>query len=239
MAVNNIIIDLITFSQMKSITLSKGKRQILELLRSADRPMTPAEIADRLKLKYGTVRNYVRELEQSGKIRKLGHGQYIYEENGEPGPKESAASVNTTAKDRSLVRVALIHPRAGAGNGEIPYDEGAVEDYLALDARVLRGELGFLPSRLVAMRVTGDSMEPTLRPGDVVIVAFGTDVLIQGALYLIRWEEGLMVKRLKSWDRKRIVFRSDNPSYDDLVVPQQEDVNAEILGRIVYIKRYA
>jgi len=64
-------------------------------------------------------------------------------------------------------------------------------------------------------------------------------VLIQGALYLIRWEEGLMVKRLKHWDRKRIVFRSDNPAYDELIVPQQEDVNAEILGRIVYIKRYA
>ena len=218
------------------MTLSKGKRQILELLRSADRPMTPAEIADRLKLKYGTVRNYVRELEQSGKIRKLGHGQYIYEENGEPGPKESAPKKEEW---ENLVRVPLVAPRVGAGHPREVFSE-QVDRFLIYSADLIRMEIGFVPSQLVAFRISGDSMEPTLRPGDVVIVAMHHVDLIEGSVYLIQVGDGLMIKRLIRLERHHLVFGSDNPRYDKLIL-QRDDHNQEevrILGRVIKVEKF-
>ena len=92
----------------------------------------------------------------------------------------------------------------------------------------------FLPD-IAAIKVTGDSMEPTISKGAYVgVVPLGED-LIEGGIYLVsRPPVGVLVKRVRLGKEGNILLYSDNPRYEPQELPFEgyEDV---IIGKVVWV----
>lgn len=68
----------------------------------------------------------------------------------------------------------------------------------------------YIPDRLVAIRVRGESMEPSLYEDDVVIVNTGDTKPVDGGVYAVNYEGEAVVKRM-SRDIGEWWLTSDNP----------------------------
>lgn len=108
---------------------------------------------------------------------------------------------------------------AGPGEELEPYDESA--GLICLPEGEARGDLR-------ALRVRGDSMEPTLRPGDIVVCDLGG--WRGDGLYVLRDNESAYVKRVRRV-REGLEVMSDNPAYASWSCPLEELV---MVGRVCY-----
>ena len=117
-------------------------------------------------------------------------------------------------------------PRLAVGASAGPGAHAGEEETfgtLRFTARWLRS-LGLRPDALSAISVTGDSMEPTLRHGDEILVDRDWQPLRDG-IHVVRLDDAVLVKRLEPVGAGRIALLSDNPAYrviecglDDVVV---------------------
>jgi phage repressor protein C with HTH and peptisase S24 domain len=94
-------------------------------------------------------------------------------------------------------------------------------------------------SQLGAITVAGDSMEPTLRQGDLVLVDSSQNrPQQQDGVYVIRTEGGLQVKRLQAEVSGGLVtMLSDNKAYEPQRHLKPEDVH--VLGRVIWLGRHS
>lgn len=83
---------------------------------------------------------------------------------------------------------------------------------------------------LSVIEVEGDSMEPTLRDGDEILVDRGPRPLRAG-VHVVRLDDVLLVKRLESGPGGTIRVISDNPAYPRVERPAAE---VTVLGRVVW-----
>ena len=91
-------------------------------------------------------------------------------------------------------------------------------------------EQGLESSKLSAVRVIGDSMEPLLREGDDLLVDMSGKPFRDG-IYVVRLDEGLLVKRVTSQGGGRFSLLSQNLSYPPLSVQADE---IDLVGRVVW-----
>lgn len=139
-------------------------------------------------------------------------------------------------RNADRVRVPRLEVRASAGPGATPDSEHAAAAF-EFDQTWLRSATGSPAAALSAIRVTGDSMLPTLADGDEIFVdrAAATEPLRDG-IYVLRIDDALMVKRLAIDPAgRRITVRSDNPAY-----PPWTDVDPAaiaVVGRVVWVGR--
>ena len=83
------------------------------------------------------------------------------------------------------------------------------------------------------LRLTFDSMEPTLKPGDVVLVHFRPDVdpeLVQGKICACLLDGQATLKRVSvdyQDGRKTIVLRGDNPAISPIIVDSSRDFSIQ------------
>ncbi|MEJ2458882.1 MAG: S24 family peptidase, partial [Novosphingobium sp.] len=104
-------------------------------------------------------------------------------------PKDKYHSV----EEGNWVDVPRLTVGASAGQGAFPGAEEAF-DALRFSVRWLRA-MGLQADALSTIAVTGDSMEPTLRDGDEILVDRRVGTLRDG-IHVVRLEENLLVKRL-------------------------------------------
>lgn len=85
--------------------------------------------------------------------------------------------------------------------------------------------------KLLAIRVEGDSMQPTLHSGDILLVDTSSRRIQDGQLFVLRDQCNLLIKRLQPALGGRVRVISDNPRYPEQLVYSQE---LEILGRVIW-----
>lgn len=100
---------------------------------------------------------------------------------------------------------------------------------------------GLLEAVLSEARVTGRSMEPELRDGDMVLVNHSPSDFIGGDIYALRQGEDLLVKYLQKLPGDRIQVISENtnnfPTY--VIEPSEfESGECEIIGRVEHQGRH-
>ncbi len=117
---------------------------------------------------------------------------------------------------------------ASAGPGTIAADPAPI-DRLRFSARWLRQQ-GLDPAMLSVIEVEGDSMEPTLRDGDEILVDRSQRPLRAG-LHVIRLDDVLLVKRLEPGPVGMLRVISDNPAYARMERPVGD---VSVLGRVVW-----
>lgn len=117
---------------------------------------------------------------------------------------------------------------ASAGPGVLAADEAAIGT-IRFQTGWLRQQ-GLDPARLSAIAVAGDSMEPTLRDGDEILVDRGQSALRDGVL-VVRLDEVLFVKRVALGRPGTVTLVSDNPVYRPIEVAPGD---VEVIGRVVW-----
>ncbi|MEM4988813.1 S24 family peptidase [Collimonas sp. H4R21] len=95
---------------------------------------------------------------------------------------------------------------------------------------------GYIPEKLIALGVKGESMEPTMSDGDTVVVNTGDIALKDGETYAINYDGEDIIKRLVK-DYGRWFLVSDNP--DQKRYHRQECTGATciVVGRVIVLQR--
>jgi len=91
---------------------------------------------------------------------------------------------------------------------------------------------------LAAIKVGGDSMEPTITKGSIVVVDLSDKVQAEGKVFVVNTPSSgidiASIKRIQKWE-KGFVLLSDNPSYPPVLSPL--DWYRLCVGRVVWMWR--
>lgn len=111
--------------------------------------------------------------------------------------------------DPRFVQIKMVTLRLSAGisgfQSDPGHDSGAT---LPLDAGWV-GRNNYIAERLVATRVKGQSMEPTLYEGDIIVINTADNRPVDGVVFAVNYEGEAVVKRL-SRDAGEWWLESDN-----------------------------
>lgn len=123
-----------------------------------------------------------------------------------------------------------------AGPGAIVTEELG-KPYFAFDERWLKALTPSAPASLSIVRVEGDSMSPTLNPGDDILVDLEDSMArLRDGIYVLRIDDALVVKRLAlNPIAKRVTVQSDNPAYSDWPDCSPGEINC--IGRVIWSGR--
>lgn len=113
----------------------------------------------------------------------------------------------------------------GAENGDL-----GDPDMLPFKPEDLRIMFNVSPkARIGIIPCFGNSMEPTIMESDLVVFCHDGQEAIEGAIYVCRYDNKLLIKRFKK--RSYLALISDNRAYEPIKI--EEDLSIEILGRVV------
>ena len=134
-----------------------------------------------------------------------------------------------------LAFVTVYDVAASAGQGLL-IDAEHESGRLAFRAEWLRSVTGATPNDLAVITVRGDSMYPTLADGDSILVDLTQRTPARDGIYIIRFGEVVLVKRVRIAPvRHRVSISCDNANYPriDPVDPGELDV----VGRVIWLGR--
>ena len=118
---------------------------------------------------------------------------------------------------------------ASAGGGG--YAEDEEEQILEVPMEFLehlggQSELKYIE----ALKITGDSMEPTFSYGDTIFINTNNTNIFRAGVYVIRTESGLFIKRIIPRIDGKVEVISDNDIYSPQILMNSE---LEAVGRVV------
>lgn len=117
-----------------------------------------------------------------------------------------------------------------AGGGSILEDDTQPVESMAF-RRVWLKRMGLDAARLALVNVRGDSMEPTLADGDMLLVDLRQTGIIDGAIHVLRNNNHLLIKRLQIGLGNQVIVRSDNRIYRELETTRDQ---LTVIGRVVW-----
>ncbi|GAA4009829.1 S24 family peptidase [Sphingomonas humi] len=140
------------------------------------------------------------------------------------------------AAPTGLTPIALLDLTVSAGPGSVAGSEQPVAQ-IGFDPAWLNRLTPAGAEELNLVQVQGDSMAPTLLPGDDILVDRSDDVSrVRDGIYVLRMEDSLLVKRLTVHPvTRRVTVQSDNPAYADWPDLALTDIN--LIGRVIWTGR--
>lgn len=130
-------------------------------------------------------------------------------------------------------RISLYDVQPSAGNGTIFNDENII-DHIPFSRKWLKQQ-GLNEKNLVLVTATGDSMHPTIKNGDMLMLD-RTRTEATSGVYIIRMGDELFVKRLqKNPVDNSITIKSDNPAYEPIIAQEDQLGRLNIVGKVVWI----
>ncbi len=179
--------------------------------------------------------SYLQQFVRKGSPRKLEEtdrrtlASFFAVAESELGAPEDISRAAVTKPARGeWVDVPRLALGASAGPGALAGEEQPIGAF-RLSARWLRGQ-GLDPAMLSAIAVAGDSMEPTLRDGDEILIDRSPRPVRDG-IHVVRVDDAVLVKRLDTGRPGTIALLSDNPAYRLLELPAGE---VQLIGRVVW-----
>ncbi len=181
-------------------------------------------------------------------VQNLGKQQYS-EREGQDIPMLSEEPVHYTEynklsnnsylgpieKGPSLFLVPLVEAHLSAGGGSFEVSD-QIERHYAFHYDFLRRKGN--PEKMVLMRVTGDSMSPDIKDGDLVLIDQDQRQLRAGKVYAVGVEDMVYLKTVNA-QPKQIILSSNNPLYSPIVLETGEHFEnlVRIIGRAIWIGR--
>lgn len=118
------------------------------------------------------------------------------------------------------VRIAHYDIRAAMGGGQIPHDYPEMLKDIRVSPSHLR-EIGVEFEEHYHLKVVtgwGQSMEPTIKHRDPLIVNINVREFVGDGIYLFVWDDLLYIKRLQVADEDHYEMISDNPRHKDRLI---------------------
>lgn len=143
------------------------------------------------------------------------------------GKGEMLLKENNLVASNNNYNIDLLNVRAGAGEGIYNYVIETI-DTISLDKSFFRTPIN--TSKVKGIQVDGDSMEPTLKDGDYVLIDetinFGTN-----GIYAIQYGGQILIKRLQFKIDGTILILSDNDKYEkETFNPNENQLPFQVLG---------
>ncbi|NJB67623.1 phage repressor protein C with HTH and peptisase S24 domain [Desulfobaculum xiamenense] len=148
--------------------------------------------------------------------------------------RENVADTPEQGRQGEYEFIPLVAARLAGGGGSAETSDRVV-GYYAFRRSWLRGKGSIDDMRL--MRVTGESMEPTLEDEDVVLVDLSQCDILVGKIYAVRMDDEIVVKRLERKPGKLVLVSDNRRFYEPLEVPVGDQINVEVLGRVIWMAR--
>jgi phage repressor protein C with HTH and peptisase S24 domain len=121
--------------------------------------------------------------------------------------------------------------RASAGGGAEVFGE----DYeiLNVDKTIIQNMVGFGNTKLEAIHVDGESMEPTLSDGSIVFIDRDQTNISKEGIFIASTTAGLFIKRIRRRADGMIELISDNKAYSpEVLTPDEVSIVGKVVGNI-------
>lgn len=159
-------------------------------------------------LPYAKVQNSVSTLNFDGKI-------------GSGSPAAVRENVGTPVYDIDVTAGALPRARMFANENIVGYVN-----------------LPSIPPGCRIVGVSGDSMQPVIRSGDLLAVRELTNIqqIFWGQIYVVVLDDYCMVKYVRRHENpEMVILRSENPNYDDMEIRRSEIRDLMFVQHIVHV----
>lgn len=117
-----------------------------------------------------------------------------------------------------------------AGGGSMVEDDRQPIESLAFRSAWLK-RMGLVAAKLALVTTKGDSMEPTLADGDLLLIDLRQTVIVDGAIHVLRNNGDLLVKRLQRGLGDQVIVSSDNTIYRELETTVEK---LNVVGRVIW-----
>lgn len=138
--------------------------------------------------------------------------------------------------NKALVFAPLYDVQASAGFGS-PVDSEMMTESFGFNKNWLSSQLRVSSDNIAFVTVSGESMQPTLDDGDMILVDLSQRQVGREDIYLLQTDGSLMTKRLKPQRNGELTVLSDNPEYPSWTISPTEDGQNQVLGKIVWCAR--
>lgn len=217
------------------ISKSEVAMRIKQLVEGAGGPKRASELTG---LPVGTINNAIRGVNLPGSetLAQISKGLQRSLDwimfGKEPGGQDPQQG---DGPDQELWWVPRLNIRAAAGAGAVVVEEEHAEKvpFPMLLLRNLRCNI----RDLVLMEGAGDSMEPTLADGEPILVDRSINRIWRDSIYVLRFDDELLVKRVQRDLGGGMTVISDNPRYaaQKLTAGQLDQVS--VVGEVVWPPR--
>jgi len=137
-----------------------------------------------------------------------------------------------TSSDTHILVGILPETESGCGNGVINTDWYTPSEFMWISRDWLHQSVRVISDSIFIIRARGDSMEPTISNGDLILVDTKQCGDKTDGIYVIQRGDYTYTKRLQFIDEKIIVI-SDNPFYEKETVT----CDLEVCGKVVWAWR--
>lgn len=149
-------------------------------------------------------------------------------------PRGIAMSAHADRLGAEFVLLPRYEVRAAAGGGALVHSEQVV-DHLAFKSDWVRHRLRRNPAHLGLIEAMGDSMEPTIADGDLLLVDFSENKVKDNAIYALSADGDLIVKRIqRNPITGSLTIISDNPRYPPIVLEGHEAARLRVVGQVCW-----
>lgn len=152
---------------------------------------------------------------------------------GQPSRGRGAAPVPDAGVDRQAFAVLPKRPEAAAAGPETPIAPAGSE-FLALRHDWIRTVLGIEPDQLLVETAMGESMQPGIQDGDLLLVNSGETKVRSFGVYVIEITGERLVKRVQPRLDGTLTLISDNAAYETEHVPPAQAGDVHIVGRVLW-----
>lgn len=142
-------------------------------------------------------------------------------------------TIKSQTDDTTIIE--RIHINPSCGNGTIVLDEVEIEP-IKLSTNLITNILkASKPENLKIFRASGDSMEPTIFDGDMLLVDIGRTDYHNSGIFVITVNNDWKCKRLNKKINGDLEIISDNKNKYEVEIKHQtdEDIEIIIIGRVI------
>ncbi len=122
------------------------------------------------------------------------------------------------------IDIPLMSVSSAAGTGYLNYQEKQVDTI-----KLPKSVIGSNHSKH-AIKVAGDSMSPTIKDGDLVIIDLSDTEIRESKIYVFCTQYGCLIKRLKP-TTQGIEIYSDNPAFNREITDPDK---IRVIGRVIH-----
>lgn len=204
--------------------------------------LTQPAAASKFNIPVGTLKQYEKGPSEpgAGALRGLAEGgintNWLLTGEGDmllaDAPQRPELPVAAIDLHEDFALVSLYNVEASAGHGAVVGEEQEISQ-LAFRKKWLKNK-NLRQDKLALIKTRGDSMEPTLSDGDLLLVDTSIEKIIDDAIYVIQTDHQLVVKRLQQSFDGSLAVISDNPRYNQQRLDPEQAIGLKIAGRVCW-----
>ncbi len=134
--------------------------------------------------------------------------------------------------NEDYVIIPLVEARLSAGGGSFLTSSEIEQDFYF--AKIFIDRMGN-SENMVAMRVSGDSMEPEVYDNDIVLIDQSKKEIYPSKIYAVAFDDCIYLKRIDKLPNQ-IILKSSNPNYTPIVIDisEQTEDQFKIIGQALW-----